>query len=152
VIRSPISGQVTTWNVERQLMLRPVCAGQVLLTIADAESPWQLEVYFPESEIGHLTAARQQSAQPLAVDYLAVTAPTHEHAGALRHMDAHAQLYEEHGHAVRVLVDVDRQDVSSAPAGATVTARIDCGRRAMGYVWLHRLWAFIYDRILFRLG
>jgi hypothetical protein len=133
-------------------LLRPVTAGQILLTIADEDGPWQLEVYLPESDIGHLKAAATATPAPLPVEFLATTEPSTEHPGTLRHVDAHAQLYEDHGHAVRALVDIDRGDVSDAPAGATVQARIDCGQRAIGYVWLRHLIGFVHKRIIFRLG
>ncbi len=34
--------------------------------------------------------------------------------------------------------------------GATVTAKVYCGRRSLGYVWFHDLLAFVQSRILFR--
>jgi multidrug efflux pump subunit AcrA (membrane-fusion protein) len=152
VIRSPIAGRVSTWNVSRRLLLRPVAAGQILMTIADEDGPWQLEVFFPESDIGHLESALAQTDAPLGVQFVAVTAPATEHSGILRHVDAQAQLHDDHGHALRGLVDIDRGDVPDAPSGATVQARVDCGRRAVGYVWLRRLLGFLYTRIVFRLG
>ena len=152
VIRSTIAGRVTTWDVHRQLMLRPVAAGQVLLTIADETGPWQLEVHFPESEITHLRAAEGDNGASLPVEYLVVSEPAKTHCGALGHIDDHAQLYEDHGHAVRAVVNMDRNDVPEAPAGTTVRARIDCGQKSIGYVWLHRLAGFVYTRVLFRIG
>jgi hypothetical protein len=41
--------------------------------------------------------------------------------------------------------------VAEPRPGATVVARIHCGRRALGYVWLHEVWEFIQSRVLFRL-
>ncbi|QDU98986.1 HlyD family secretion protein [Lignipirellula cremea] len=152
IVRSPIAGQVATWNLDRRLMLRPVAAGQILLSVADEAGPWQLEVYLPEADVGHLQTARTDSVQPLPVDFLAVTEPAKEHRGVLQQVDAHAQLYDDHGHAVRVLVKIDRTDLPDTPAGATVRARIQCGERSIGYVWLHRLVGFLYSRVLFRLG
>jgi hypothetical protein len=34
--------------------------------------------------------------------------------------------------------------------GATVKARVHCGRAAIGYVWFHDLVNFVYSRVLFR--
>ena len=34
--------------------------------------------------------------------------------------------------------------------GAEVSAKIDCGRRSLGYVWFHDVLEFIQTKILFR--
>jgi multidrug efflux pump subunit AcrA (membrane-fusion protein) len=149
VIRSPIDGQIVTWNVARQLHERPVTVGQVLMTVADPNSAWELELYLPESDVGHL-ASPKIAREPPTVEYVAVTEPTREYRGTLRHLDARAQSHDEHGHSVRAVVDVDAQHAPPAPVGTSVTARINCGRRPIGYVWLHRLLGFVYTKILFR--
>ena len=40
---------------------------------------------------------------------------------------------------VRVKVPIDRRSLTQPRPGATVEARIFCGRRSLGYVWLHDL-------------
>ncbi len=35
-------------------------------------------------------------------------------------------------------------------AGATVTGKVHCGRRSLGYVWFHDLFAFIQAKVFFR--
>ena len=52
---------------------------------------------------------------------------------------------------VKVDVAIDRGALTEPRPGATVIARIHCGRRSLGYVWLHEVWEFIQTRILFRL-
>ena len=149
LVRSPMSGQVTTWNARRALLMRPVQAGQSLLTIADCQGPWRLEVYVPEAESGHLLATGQTQGQP--VDYLVTSNPTITRSGRIGLIDDTAQLYEEHGHALRALVEIERHDLAETPSGATVRANIHCGRRSIGYVWLNRLIHFVYARVLFPL-
>ncbi|MFM8291369.1 MAG: hypothetical protein ACKOC4_06685, partial [Planctomycetia bacterium] len=36
-------------------------------------------------------------------------------------------------------------------AGASVTARIACGKRPLGFVWFHDLLAFLQTQVFFRL-
>ena len=43
-IRSPIAGQVLTWDVTQLLESRPVERGHLLLSVGDAEGPWELEI------------------------------------------------------------------------------------------------------------
>lgn len=50
-----------------------------------------------------------------------------------------------------VKVAIDKADLSYLKPGATVSAKIYCGRRAVGYVWFHSVIAFIQSHILFRL-
>ena len=50
-VHSPIDGQILTWNLERQLLNRPVAVGQVLLTVADPTGPWEMEIFMPENRI-----------------------------------------------------------------------------------------------------
>jgi hypothetical protein len=40
---------------------------------------------------------------------------------------------------VLVTVDFDKQDVAGLRPGATALARVHCGRRSIGFVWLHDL-------------
>lgn len=50
-----------------------------------------------------------------------------------------------------IKVAIDKKDLPNLRPGATVTAKIYCGRRSIGYVWFHDLIAFVQSRILFRL-
>jgi len=151
LIRSPIAGQVVTWTVDRQLGGRPVTVGQVLMTVADADSPWELELFVPEADVGHVSAGGGEDRSQL-VTYVSVTQPTREHRGTLRGIDSRAELHQEHDHSVRLLVNVERADIAGAAVGTSATARIDCGHRPIGYVWLHRLIGFLYTKIWFRVS
>jgi hypothetical protein len=48
---SPINGLITTWDVEKVLNARPVVTGQVLMSVADPEGPWEVEVLMPEKRM-----------------------------------------------------------------------------------------------------
>ncbi len=53
-VRSPIDGQIATWDLHRRLINRPVQRGQVLLHVADPDGPWQLELQMPEDQMGYI--------------------------------------------------------------------------------------------------
>jgi hypothetical protein len=55
------------------------------------------------------------------------------------------------GSTVLVTLTFDRAAIrpEQLRPGATVTAKIHCGRRSLGYVWLHELWETIQSRVLF---
>ncbi len=54
---SPIAGIVTTWEIEKKLVARPVVTGQLLVNIADLSKEWEIEVLMPEKRMKHLDAA-----------------------------------------------------------------------------------------------
>jgi hypothetical protein len=52
---------------------------------------------------------------------------------------------------VRLLVDIDKNDLTDPRPDATATAKVHCGRRSIGYVWLHDLFEWFQTRVLFHL-
>ena len=148
-LRSPIAGHVLTWDLTEALQQRPVKRGQVLMTVADTGGPWVLEVEVPDQDAGYVLAARRASRPDLPVSFILATNPSQTYAGRLERLaeiteaDQHQQL------SVTALVRVEASAIPHRLAGAGVVARIDCGRRALGYVWLHdlieavRSWLFV---------
>ena len=155
-VRSPIDGVVVTWQVRDRLMLRPVEKGQVLMNIADKTGPWELEVHLPDDRLGHVNRAAAEAraaSRDLEVDYILATDPGTRHRGTVREIHEQAEVRGEQGNTVlvRVTIDPDRHEKEELGAGASVTARINCGQRPLGYVIFHDLLAFIQQQILFRL-
>ena len=61
-IRAPQDGIITTWEVKKNLMGRPVEIGQELLNIAaiGGDSDWVLEVEVPDDDMGPVLAAQSK--------------------------------------------------------------------------------------------
>jgi multidrug efflux pump subunit AcrA (membrane-fusion protein) len=151
-VRSPISGQVISWDVEKSLRGRNISPTEVLIKVADIEGEWELELYMPENRMGHIAAARPDLGDPLKVEYITAAHPTGQgRQGKLREIHSAAQLHEEHGHSVWMVVDINKNDLENPFPGATVTAKVHCGRRSIGYVWLHDLLEWFQSRVLFHL-
>ncbi|NCA12114.1 HlyD family efflux transporter periplasmic adaptor subunit, partial [bacterium] len=155
-VRSPIDGVVVTWQVRDRLMLRPVEKGQVLMNIADKTGLWELEIHLPDDRLGHVNRAAAEAkaaGHELEVDYILATDPGRRHRGTVREIHEQAEVRGEQGNSVlvRVTIDPGRHEKEELGAGASVTARINCGRRPLGYVIFHDLLAFIQQQILFRL-
>src|SRR5690349_20740124 len=55
---APQRGQVVTWKVRDLLLQRPVVRGQGLLTLANPDGPWELELYLPERRLVHVQNAK----------------------------------------------------------------------------------------------
>jgi hypothetical protein len=155
-VKSPIDGVIVTWQVRDRLMLRPVEKGQSLMSIADKTGPWELEVHMPDDRLGHVNRAAlaaKQAGRELTVDYILATDPGTRHHGNVKEIHEQAEVRGEAGNTVlvRVTIDPERHEKEELGAGATVTARIACGKRPLGYVWFHDVLAFIQSQILFRL-
>ncbi len=142
VIRSPIAGEAITWNVQELLTARPVERGQALVTVADLSGPWVVELHVPDNRTGHVLEARSTAEQPLAVSFALSAEPGVEYHGALNELALATDVDEVAGPTVLATVSFDREQVSGLRPGATVLARIHCGRRSLGYVWLHDLYEF----------
>ena len=155
---SPIAGQVVTWQVRDRLIHRPVQRGQVLMTVADPTGPWQLELHVPEDRMGYVVQAKKDreikhSAEPLKATYILATNPSQRRNGTVAEIHTTAEVRGEEGNTVLVRVSVKKEDLSAAELrpGATVTAKINCGQRSLGYVWFHDVVNFVQSKILFKL-
>jgi hypothetical protein len=110
----------------------------------------------PDDRLGHVNRAAAEAAQAgreLRVDYVLATDPGTRHTGAVKEIHEQAEVHGEEGNTVlvRVTIDPSRHEKEELGAGASVTARIFCGKRSLGYVWFHDVLSFIQTRVLFRL-
>lgn len=151
-VRSPLAGQVMTWDVANLLMARPVQKGQVLLSVADPSGPWILEIRMPENRVGHITFAQDETGAALPVSFVLATDPGVERYGMIQEIAERAEVDSEKGNSVLVKVRFRKEDVPKGllKPGAVAVARIGCGRRSVGYVWLHDLWEWVQREVLFR--
>lgn len=149
LVRSPIDGQVLSWNVEQMLQQRPVRRGQSLLTVADVDGPWVVELHVPDQRAGHVLQAQQQLRPDLDVSLIFAADPQARYYGRIEKRSLTTDTQSSDQPSVTVVVDVDRSQIEQLRAGATATGKIYCGRRSLGYVWLHELWEVIQARVLF---
>ncbi|MEM0926051.1 MAG: efflux RND transporter periplasmic adaptor subunit, partial [Planctomycetota bacterium] len=149
-IRAPISGVVTTWDVEDSLRSRPITTGQVLLEVADLDEPFSLKLKLPEKREGHLDRFIKDNGNPesLEVTYILETDPTMDPLDATLKLDAisrRAEPHEEHGAVIEMEALPDEKtlrELSPAP-GASVLAQVRCGRRASGFVFFHEIYEWL---------
>ena len=148
-VPSPTDGQVLTWDVERLLASRPVQRGERLLTVADLSGLWELELRIDDDQAGHVVAARQALGERLEVSFLLATNPGVSYAGTIREVATATDVDDAGRPQVLAVVDLAGADLPQPRPGATVVARLHCGRRSIGYVWLRQVWEAIQSRILF---
>lgn len=142
-IRSPIDGQALTWNIKQLLEARPVERGQRLLTVGDLAGPWVLELHVGDDRAGHVLTARDELRGDLAVSFVLASEPGKEYRGRVAEVALATELNEKAEPTMLVTVDFDKRDVDGLRPGATANAKIHCGRRSLGYVWLSDLFHFV---------
>jgi len=156
-INSPIKGQVITpFKVRDTLLSRTVRAGQVLMTVADPDKDWELEIEMPDHRMGHIAEAREalQAKEPgkdLEVTYILNNQPGRKLKGVIKDIHMSAEVHGEQGNTVMILVAVNKDDFTDRRPGEGVKARVSCGRASLGYVLFHDVIEFIQTKVLFRL-
>jgi multidrug efflux pump subunit AcrA (membrane-fusion protein) len=150
LVLSPIDGEVITWDLRRNLSRRPVQQGETLMQVADPSGEWQLELHMPENRMGHIFAAQKGLGESLEVPYILATEPGTTRYGKVTEIQRSAEVHGEDGNTVLIKVAIDKNDIPQLQPGAGVTAKVDCGRRPLGYVLLHDVFEFIQTRILFK--
>jgi hypothetical protein len=156
-VHSPIDGQVVTWDLKNRLEGRPVQKGQSLLRVADPEGEWELDLHMPEDRMGFIGRAEEEGKQrneQLPVSYILATEPGSTQKGTVKEIKNTAEIQEkDEGNVVLIRVAINKQDIKKEDLreGAAVTGKVHCGRRSLGYVWFHDLFAFIQAKVFFRL-
>ena len=154
-VRAPIDGVMITWKVDDRILGRPVRQGQRLMEIVDPAGDWELEVRMPESRMGHISAAQAEADGRLKVEFILQTHPDETLQGTVEKIDVIAEPRGEEGNTVLIRVAFNQQELRAVmpepKVNADATAKIFCGQRPIGYVWLHDLFDFVQSKILFRL-
>ncbi len=155
-VRSPIDGQVVTWDLKNKLEKRPVQKGNFLLRVADTKGPWELDLNMTDDRMGHIARqenlVRNTTDPDLKVSYQAATAPGKTLTGTVKEISLVANPEKEEGNIVVIRVKINKDDISPEDrlAGTLVSGKVHCGRRSLGYVWFHDLFDFIQSKIFFR--
>jgi len=152
-MRSPIAGTVLTLDVQHLLETRPVARGQVLFTVADTTAGWQLVADVPQGQIGQVVAARLEDKEPLPVRFRLAGDVEQTYKGHLESISETAVFdtddLDSELPSVEVKVAIDEDLLAAARPGMNAQVRILCGRRSLGYIWLHDAWETVYSWVTF---
>ena len=152
-VYSPCNGVVITFDVREKLTNRPVQRGQVLMEVADPEGDWEIELIMPEKRLGVIREAerkfKDKYPEGLPVTYVLASAPEKKLVGHIKEIHRTAEVRGEDGCTVLIKVAVNKDDFQPN-IGASVSGKVYCGQRSIGYVWFCDLVAFIQQKILFR--
>jgi hypothetical protein len=139
VATSPIDGTVLNWKPADYLRARPVERGTALLEIGDLKGQWVVELDVIDRSAGHVLEALESQPDDVTVSFVVATNPENRCEGKILRAAQTTHLDENGESAVRVDVDVDESKIPQLRHGAAIIAKIDCGRRSLGYVWFHEL-------------
>lgn len=80
----------------------------------------------------------------LRVAYILATDPRTTHYGYVEEIHEAGEVHGEEGNTFKMKVAIDKDELNPehVRTGASVTAKVECGRRAIGFVWFHDLIAF----------
>lgn len=151
---SPMTGVVITFDAIDRLLNRTVKPNDPLLQVAAVDGDWELEVFIPESSVGHVRRALEEAEDGrLAVDILVYTQPDRGYRGWLYKdgLGGQVEIHEQEA-ALKARVQIDdiaREQLQRMPVGTPVKTKIRCGYHPVGYVWFHELWEFFYEKVLF---
>ena len=143
IVRSPIAGVVTTFQAEQLLQNRPVGRGEVLLQVMDDRGDWRLELEVQEHRLGHVQRAQETVPGPRDVEFSLLTQPERTYNGQTTAVATRTVTSTERGTVVEMFADLDQQSLPQRTIGAEVRARIDCGKKPLGYVLFGDVWEFV---------
>jgi hypothetical protein len=109
------------------------------LEIGDLTGDWVVELDVTDRRAGYVLKAMESHADPLLVSFVVATNPANTCEGKIVRTAGTTHLDERGESAVRMEVAIDETRVAELRHGAAVVAKIDCGRRSLGYVWFHEL-------------
>jgi hypothetical protein len=154
-ITSPMDGVVISWDIKQRLTeKRPISRMQYVMEIADLSGDWQLELAMPEKKMGYIGDSKK-------VEFVLATDPSKKYEGTIVEVHDRAEVRTDLGNAgnntsglntVLIKVSLDQKELlpEILRPGAECSARIDCGKRSLGFVLFYEAIAFVQKNILFR--
>lgn len=149
-IRAPIAGVVTTFQVDRLLLNRPVKRGDVLVEVMDDTGDWQLEMEIAEQRVGRILQAQQrddlksQVAGALPVEYRLLTQPESSYFATLTSTATRTATTETAGSVLEATASLQKTGLPPRAIGAEVRARVSCGQSTLGDVLLGDAIEFVW--------
>jgi hypothetical protein len=153
---APVDGSVTTWETKRRLTGKPVERGYPLLSLAELDKPWILELRVPDRRLAEVVQAQRALGEELEVEFIAAADPQSRFTGRLVRLADTARTDSRYGTTIAATVQIGdgkvRDDVirdELRRPGASVIAKIHCGRSSYGAIWTADLLHYLRTRWLF---
>jgi hypothetical protein len=139
IVKSPLAGEILTWETDAELLDRPVKRGQRLLTVADLQGPWEAELEVPDDQVGPLLEIWESEKRPVEAKFELATDAGVEHTGEIIRIAQRTEVNPDNKPVVLATVQINHASLGHPRPGASLDARIYCGRQSIFYVWCHDL-------------
>lgn len=140
-------GVVFLQEPETDLAGTTIVAGQKVLQNVDVDGQWQVELRVPVRLIRHVTKAHREEERP-TVRLMLRSNPSIVFSGELMEVGQAADIDVRNELTVPAVVRFDATSFKPTP-GSEVLAKIDCGRRSIGFVMFREVIEFVQGRFLF---
>jgi hypothetical protein len=141
-VRATHDGVVATFQLEQQLLNRPVARGELLLEVMNDAGPWRLELEIPEYRMGHILDAYNKNPR-LPVTYITLSDVDQKHEAVLSAVGSRSNQTDDSETIVEAFAQINRDDLSHRRIGTEVTAKIECGQRSLLYCMVGDLVDFV---------
>lgn len=170
-VTAPHDGLITTWEVKKTLLDRPVEIGTELLAVANMDSRMVLEVKVKDDDMAPVLAAQERVVREVAqarsegrepkesaipAYFVTMTDPEHKYPGEILQVASNSSQ-DEQEHVAKVTVGFDeavRQDFLSKNKefrpGAGVRVGIKCGQARLAYCLFRDVVHFWHESVMFR--
>jgi hypothetical protein len=98
-----------------------------------------------------LLTAQEERGLALPVHYRLLAEPRTDRTAEVREVHFAAEIRGEEGNTVLTKAILTGDSLPVLRPGAEATAKVYCGERALGYVWLHDAVDFFRTKIWFRM-
>ena len=139
VVRSPVEGQITTPNLDQRLTSRPLERGDVMMTIANLDGQWHLELLVPDEKASYLTQLMQQQESGTPIRFRLASNSELTFNGQLDSLDFRAEEYQtKEQNYVKAYVELDEAELDEyLRIGTRVNGRISLGERNLFFLLTH---------------
>ncbi|MEQ1858575.1 MAG: HlyD family efflux transporter periplasmic adaptor subunit [Chthoniobacteraceae bacterium] len=148
-LRSPITGVILTKDIEKRAG-EFIQIGTVLAEVA-ALNGWEMKMDVDQRNIGKVEGRLDRG--PVTMSYILYSQTAHTLTATLsssRQISAAAEAREAE-HVFVVTIDdviIPKEIESSMRPGLTGRAKIDLGRKPLGWLWLTRIWSWLEMRLI----
>jgi len=148
LLTAPIDGRVASFQVEETLQNRPVQQGEMLLEVMDEKGPWRLELEVDGNRMGHVLRAWNASPKhQLEVEFIPETALESTFNATLDSIATRSAVSGEQSNIFEMHASTDASKIPDLWIGAEVRAKINCGKRSLGYVLFGDVVEFIRQKL-----
>jgi len=131
-IVAPLEGVVVTPDLRRRLSDRPINRGDLLMTIAQTEGEWQIELKIADNRIEFVeNSIAEQKPEPLQVEFRLLSDASKTWIGELEKLNYRSDLTQRDEESfVTATVSIPEEELEdSLRMGTRVLGKIECGKR-----------------------